>query len=385
VFRQRLLHSGVVLIRLAGQPETKEGLVTPVVSMLGFSSNPLWGCRGKRGQLPRRQHEFLGSPGLSVQNLSKLKKPQAPLTPTCCITEMTTACETPAGLTMASQLGNPITASERMFEMYLSSNGYTGWTHEQPTLGKPTTPDYHLRFGHLDLYFDVKEFENDDPVHHAEDGAYDPYRRLREKVNQAARQFKHYREFSCSLVLSDPNAARVDIDAPEIVIGTMFGNIGFSVPFGDSADPRASARRVFTTGGKMVDYKHGTAWNTTFSSIISLVPYPVRRKRLLIARDKRKREAGRELMHEEWRATAKSVLTTDEDTVVRIVVYENPYARIPLPATLFRGPFDERWGADGDLIRRVFVGDLLAELETELVQCDLRTPIQRFMDRQQQG
>jgi hypothetical protein len=280
-----------------------------------------------------------------------------------------------------SQLGNPITASERLFETYLSANGYTDWTHEQPTLGKPTTPDYHVRFGGVDLYFEVKEFENDDPVQDGNDGAYDPYRPLREKVNHAARQFKYYKEFPCSLVLSDPNAARVDIGTPVVVIGTMLGNIGFAVPFGDSADPGASARQVFTTGGKMLDYKHGTAQNTTISSIISLMPYPLRQMRVLISLDKRKREAGRKLTHEEVWATGKAVPTTDEDTVLRVVVYENPYARIPLTPNLFRGPFDERWGVDDGLIRRVFVGNGVEQLETELALCDLRSPAQRLIDR----
>jgi hypothetical protein len=88
------------------------------------------------------------------------------------------------------------------------------------------------------------------------------------------------------------------------------------------------------------------------------------------------------LTYEESWAAAKTVPTTDEDAVLRVVVYENPYARIPLSRDLFRGAFDERWGAEGGLIRRVFVGDRLAALETELARCDRRSPVQRLMDRQ---
>lgn len=191
------------------------------------------------------------------------------------------------GVTMTtSQLGNSNTASESLFELYLTENGYTEWTHEQPTPSKPTTPDYRVRFGAGDLYFEVKEFESDDLVQAAARSAYDPYHPLREKVNQAARQFKHYKEFPCSLVLSDPNAAGADIDEVEILIGTMLGNIGFVVPFAESVDPDAAPTPLFTSGGKMVNYKHGTAQNTTISSIVSLMPYPLRRKRILIALDK---------------------------------------------------------------------------------------------------
>jgi len=218
--------------------------------------------------------------------------------------------------------------------------------------------------------------------------SHNPYHPLREKVNQAARQFKHYKEFPCSLVLSDPNAAGADIDEVEILIGTMLGNIGFVVPFAESVDPDAAPTPLFTSGGKMVNYKHGTAQNTPISSIVSLIPYPLRRKRILIALDKRKRETDQKLTQKEsWaaaRATANNVPTTDEDTVLRVVVCENPYARIPLSRDVFSGPFDERWGDDGGFIRRVIVGDRLAAIETELAQCDLRSPVQRLMDRQRE-
>lgn len=48
---------------------------------------------------------------------------------------------------MRSELGNPSTASELLFEEYLTAHGYMGWTHEKPMEGKPTTPDYRLLFG----------------------------------------------------------------------------------------------------------------------------------------------------------------------------------------------------------------------------------------------
>ena len=51
---------------------------------------------------------------------------------------------------------------------------------------------------------------------------------------------------------------------------------------------------------------------------------------------------------------------------VRVVVYDNPFARIPLPQDLFRGPFDERWGVDGEFMRRVYVGSELAAIEAVL-------------------
>jgi hypothetical protein len=51
---------------------------------------------------------------------------------------------------------------------------------------------------------------------------------------------------------------------------------------------------------------------------------------------------------------------------VRVVVYENPFARIPFSKDLFRGTFDERWGVDGDFMRRVYVGSEVVAIESVL-------------------
>ena len=53
--------------------------------------------------------------------------------------------------------------------------------------------------------------------------------------------------------------------------------------------------------------------------------------------------------------------------VPRIVIMDNPFARVVLPTDLFKGSFDERWRWREDLngkIERVFVGSKLRELET---------------------
>lgn len=47
---------------------------------------------------------------------------------------------------------------------------------------------------------------------------------------------------------------------------------------------------------------------------------------------------------------------------LRVVVHENPYGRIPLPADLFRGPWDERYGPRDGSIQQLFQGQKIAEL-----------------------
>jgi len=269
-----------------------------------------------------------------------------------------------------------------LFERYLTENCYSQWTHEEPAPGKRKTPDYSLRFGGQTFHFEVKEFDNDAPLADGEGEFYDPYRPLREKINQAVRQFKDYKAFPCSVVLADPNNTFVDIEAPEIVIGTMLGNIGYEMPIGANPGPQNQPRRVFTRGGKMVDAKRQRPQNTTISSIVVLSEYHVRLRRLQIEFGKLERQLGRKLTRTECLTVIESVPRSDNDEVLRVVVHENPYARIPFNREMCHGPFDERWGTDSGMIRRVFVGDRLAAFETALAKCDLRSPMQRLMDRQ---
>jgi hypothetical protein len=47
---------------------------------------------------------------------------------------------------------------------------------------------------------------------------------------------------------------------------------------------------------------------------------------------------------------------------LRVVVHENPYARERIPPELFRGPWDERYGARDGRIQKLFQGDEIVKL-----------------------
>ncbi len=51
------------------------------------------------------------------------------------------------------------------------------------------------------------------------------------------------------------------------------------------------------------------------------------------------------------------------ETALRVVVHENPYARMPLHRELFIGPYDERYGPQDEHISWVFAGDGITKLE----------------------
>jgi hypothetical protein len=50
---------------------------------------------------------------------------------------------------------------------------------------------------------------------------------------------------------------------------------------------------------------------------------------------------------------------------LRVVVHENPYARKPFPEDIFRGVYDERYGAHEGKILRKYAGAEIERLEAE--------------------
>ena len=81
----------------------------------------------------------------------------------------------------------------------------------------------------------------------------------------------------------------------------------------------------------------------------------------------REREAqqGRRFEMEELFRELELATGTPRDATrlpLRVVVHENPYARIPLAPELFRGPWDERYGALDGRVQQLFQGDEIARL-----------------------
>jgi hypothetical protein len=254
--------------------------------------------------------------------------------------------------------------SELLFEEYLTAHKYTNWTHEVPVKGKRKKPDFRLEHGGSSHFFEVKEFEA--PLPTPGFSTYDPYGPIREKINQATRQFREYKEYSCSVVLANPKSAFVHLGDPWAIIGAMLGNLGFQFQFGVKPDEEHRLEQVFTGGGKMVNYKRQEPQNTTVSSVIVLGTYPLRRNRIRAAIKDRQRELGRGTTLDEDLAFYEAMPESSDLRRVRVSVYDNPYARIPLHQDLFKGPYDERWSVDGEFMKRVYLGLEVARFEEVL-------------------
>src|SRR5689334_10403743 len=145
------------------------------------------------------------------------------------------------------------TVSELLFEQYLVSQGITTFEFEKVWQGIPTHPDYTIKLDEISYVFDVKEFRDEEFVP-PEAGAFaiEPYGRIREKINRARSQFKHFKDKPCCLVLYtlDPF---VRLTEPHVVLGAMYGDLGFTTFWDLTAGSIVpnSTHRAFLHNGKM--------------------------------------------------------------------------------------------------------------------------------------
>ena len=218
------------------------------------------------------------------------------------------------------------TISERLFEEYLLSQGINDFEFERLWPGIPTRPDYTIEHNGATYLFDVKEFKDEEFIPPSAGAfAVDRYKLIREKINKVRPQFKHFKDKPCCLVLYtlDPF---VRLQEPFIVLGAMYGDLGFSSLWNRVTGSQVpdSTRRAFLHNGKMFRSESREPQNQTISALITL------------------------------RQVLKGVLG--------VIVWENHFARVPFPRTIFCGPYDERWGKDGNQLKRLFIGEALANI-----------------------
>jgi len=256
--------------------------------------------------------------------------------------------------------------SEQVFEQYLDLNGYQGkWSYEPSLPGKTKRPDYLLDLSDKKHLFEVKELRA--KSNQRTDAAHtNPYAGLRSEISEGRKKFKEFKDCSCSLVvyrMGDRNT----ILEPQFVLAAMLGNLGIGADLGSAGQPvKASMRNEFLTGGKMIDQKHKRRQNTTINAVVVLEKL-LDNRNVQRAMNEQMRRQGRAFTEPE-KVGVRLKLHEEHsvETVPRVITVENPFARIPLPEDLFRGPFDERWRwmeKQNGKIRRVFAGDSLRELE----------------------
>jgi excisionase family DNA binding protein len=262
------------------------------------------------------------------------------------------------------------TISELLFEQYVSDNGL-GADHEPSVPGRAARLDYRLMHRGQPLWFEVKEFGEKDI---GGGGPFDPYISIRNRIGKAAKQFADYKGESCSIVFYNDRLNLASIYAPEIVLGAMLGNVSVTVPVDFSTGSETGPPRTgFSEGGKMIEPNLKVPQNTTISAIIALERLGVGGREFRVMVAAREATEKRRLSWGEFHELFQADREKNTRRVLRTMVYENPYAAVPLPRDLFIGPYDERWGRieNKPVIGRIFTGPDLQKLEESEQQFDL--------------
>ncbi len=279
------------------------------------------------------------------------------------------------------------TVSEVLFEKYLEAQGVPGVPHEASVAGKARHPDYIFEWNGVPLVCEVKELHEKRPMP-AGGADTDPYSSVREKINQASKQFQEYKDSPCVLVLYNVDDWEFD-SWPPYLFGAMLGDLGLQIPF-DLDACRAlidDAQSAFLGRGKMVDPRRKLPQNTTISAIAVLSEIGIRNPEFWQEHRERvaalEAEIGQEVSAEQYFQigwdVASGGIQTSLGQAPRVVVTENPLARLRLPEEVFRGPYDERHRFRPELgrIERVYAGDRLVEMERES-HAEIREQIERF-------
>jgi hypothetical protein len=256
--------------------------------------------------------------------------------------------------------------SEKLFERYLDLNGFSSkWIHEPPIQGKNKKPDYLLDYRGRQCFFEVKELRrrSNDP---AGAGFVNPYRSLRAEIQEARRKFTEYKQYSCSLVVFNYGDSQAMLD-PSTILGAMLGDLGLAAEYDSNkgAPIEGSERDVFGDGGEMINSKRRQPQNATINAVVVLEEFLDNTEVEKAMKDEMERH-GRPFEGPELIAVRKELQQIHTiKSVPRLVVVENPYARIALPEDVCVGPFDERWRWTKQTGRaaRVFVGNRLKEWE----------------------
>jgi excisionase family DNA binding protein len=271
------------------------------------------------------------------------------------------------------------TISELLFEQYLMDNELGPAEHEPIIAGRTSGLDYRLTHRGQPLWFEVKEFGEADV---GGGGAFDPYISIRNRIGKAAKQFSDYRGESCSIVFYNDRLNLASIYAPEIVLGAMLGNVSVSVQVNlQTGEEVGPPRTGFSEGGKLINPTLKVPQNTTISAIIALERLGVGGRGFRVIVAAKEAAEDRRLPWMEFFELLQADREKHNRHVLRTMVYENPYAAVPLPRDIFNGPYDERWGPfeNEPLIGRIFAGPELLKLEESERQFDLHLgPIQRL-------
>jgi hypothetical protein len=255
---------------------------------------------------------------------------------------------------------NPKTPGEIAFEEYLNLHCIS-FEHE-PSLGFTNKLiDYvvdHPTDGKI--YFEVKDINCPPPA--GSFGAFDPYLPIREHIEEGQRKFRDFADELCALVLFAPPESFVNLMESHVMLGAMYGNLGFTIPFdpesGTADDSRIESK--FLVGeGKMV--RPTRFQSTRIAALISIVSFSTFAKEALLYM---RTDDGRS-PEDRWSDALSGAAGISQDPTLCATVWENGTAKRKLPRDLFRGPMDAWWTCDQDQQGPSFIGEKRLALDID--------------------
>src|SRR4029077_14877241 len=101
---------------------------------------------------------------------------------------------------------------------------------------------------------------------------FDSHPYIRERINKGRKKFKEFKEFPCAVVLQNNGNIHVNLENPNIVLGSMYGKAGFTIPVyvGDGPPPAESPKiQQGFIGGDGMMIRNGHYQNTKISALIT--------------------------------------------------------------------------------------------------------------------
>lgn len=242
------------------------------------------------------------------------------------------------------RMANRPTYGETLFEEYLISQG-VAFEREPKLPGMSQLIDFvidHPTSGKVLL--EVKDIENAPaPRGFSQIDSYGP---IRSHIEDAREKFKSARDYLCALVLVAAPGALVMLNEPHVMLGAMYGDFGFKVPF-DPVRGQADADQIrseFLIGkGKMV--RATRVQNTRIAAIVTVQRYAIwhlaMRKHVNTDDGRTRGERLADIMRGDIE------MPEEDATALGVTIWENAVASRRLPGDLFRGEMDAWWETDG--------------------------------------
>jgi hypothetical protein len=250
---------------------------------------------------------------------------------------------------------NKSTYGEQLFEKYLTSQGIP-FEREPKLPGVSQLIDFvvnHPPAGKI--LFEVKDIVNPPPPHGF--STFNSYKPIREHIEEGQRKFKSTADYLCVLVLAAPPGSFVNLNEPHVMLGAMYGDLGFRVPVdtGSSATNNEEITSEFLVGnGKMV--RKTRVQNTRITALISIQEFAVwhlaMRKYIHTDDGRTSRERADDIYN--------GVAGLPDDVEAKetgITVWENGTATKKIPHDLFRGEMDAWWESSDDGQALTFIGE----------------------------